>query len=124
MFDNNFSTRHNLVKTNHELNSGFDSNTYKKGQISKVDIDTKLESLSIKNEVLISSGLARKRVLESAVQTSRDTVVDVPLLDKKEESSNSDRKSFYYNSENKGKNIISFMKEKNKNQDKGSWFKS
>lgn len=124
MFDNNFSTRHNFIKTNNELNKKFDSNTYKNGQINKAAVDTKFENLSIQNEVLMSSGLARKKVLESAVQTSRDTVVDVPLLDKKEESSNSDRKSFYYNSENKGKNIISFMKEKNKNQDKGSWFKS
>ena len=123
MFDTNFSTRHNFIKTNNELNKKFDSNTYKNGQINKAAVDTKFENLSIQNEVLMSSGLARKKVLESAVHTSRDTIVDIPLLDKSDDCVNIDNKRIHYNSQNNGKNIVDSLKEKNRIQDKNFWFK-
>ena len=88
MLDEKFYERKELIIRNNELNKNFDEKKFKKNINKKIELEQKLESISITSDVLASGNLARKNVLNSAVKpaSTYSYVNDVVIEDSSKES--------------------------------------
>ncbi len=62
---NQFSQRQQYIKTNNELRRPTNKKLYIKGNKQRAELDRKLEDLSIKNDVMLSSTAIRKKILDA-----------------------------------------------------------
>ncbi len=121
MLNNEFFNRSQYIRVNNELNKKVDTQVYIKGNRQKVELDKKLDELSIQNGVLVSGNLIRQNILNSSASKPSsiphvvDTEVSVGSQTSETQTDNSKYVSpsyeKYVNSNiNKGKNIVNEMK--------------
>ncbi len=121
MLNNEFFNRSQYIRVNNELNKKVDNQVYIKGNRQKVELDKKLDELSIQNGVLVSGNLIRQNILNSSASKPSsiphvvDTEVSVGSQTSETQTDNSKHVSpsyeKYVNSNiNKGKNIVNEMK--------------
>jgi len=123
MLDEKFYERKELIIRNNELNKNFDEKKFKKNINKKIELEQKLESISITSDVLASGNLARKNVLNSAVKpaSTYSYVNDVVMEDSSKESKSTTNKKAHVNlGFNRGKEIVEGIRKKDSKQDKFS----
>lgn len=123
MLDEKFYERKELIIRNNELNKNFDEKNFKKNINKKIELEQKLESISITSDVLASGKLARKNVLNSAVKpaSTYSYVNDVVIEDSSKESKSTINKKARVNlGFNRGKEIVEGIRKKDSKQDKFS----
>lgn len=121
MLNNELFNRNQYIRAHNELNKKVDTQIYIKGNRQKVELDKKLDELSIQNGVIVSSHLARQNLLNASASkiSSIPHVVDTEILvDSKSQNQEDDNSVYvspsyekYINSNiNKGKNIVDSLK--------------
>lgn len=82
MLNNEIFNRNQYIRVNNELNKKTDTQLYVKGNHQKVELDKKLDELSIQNGVLVSGNLVRQNILNSSASkgSSIPHVVDTEVL--------------------------------------------
>ncbi len=121
MLNSEFFNRNQYIQASNELNKKTDTKLYVNGNLQKVELDKKLEELSIQNGVLVSGNLVRQNILNSSASkaTSIPNVVDTEVIvAEKEQNKNDDSPIYvspsyekYINSTvNQGKNIANAIK--------------
>lgn len=66
MLNSEFFNRNQYIQASNELNKKTDTKLYVNGNRQKVELDKKLEELSIQNGVLVSGNLVRQNILNSS----------------------------------------------------------
>lgn len=121
MLNNELVNRNQYIRAHNELNKKVDTQIYIKGNRRKVELDKKLDELSIQNGVIVSSHLARQNLLNASASkiSSIPHVVDTEIMvDSKSQNQEDDNSVYvspsyekYINSNiNKGKNIVDSLK--------------
>lgn len=121
MLNSEFFNRNQYIRASNELNKKTDTQLYVNGNRQKVELDKKLDELSIQNGVLISGNLVRQNILNSSASkaTSVPHVVDTQVIvDEKERKKDDDNPIYvspsyekYISSNiNQGKNIVEAFK--------------
>lgn len=121
MLNSEFFNRNQYIQASNELNKKTDTKLYVNGNRQKVELDKKLEELSIQNGVLVSGNLVRQNILNSSASkaTSIPNVVDTEVIvAEREQNKNGDNPAYvspsyekYINSTiNQGKNIANAIK--------------
>lgn len=125
MFEPNFSARQQYIKAANDLNKPVDSNIYKKGHHQKVELDKKLEEISIKGNLLVSGKLARQNILDSTLPSARDSLNSSVINSIKVGNTNNNiTRPMFFNKDkfgsiiNQGKVICIEMKRKERNKEK------
>lgn len=98
MFDDNFKQRQQYIRVGNELNKKVDTDIYIKGNQQKIDLDKKLEELSIQNNILLSGKLIRKAVLEdsnSEATSGLPEVVDTLVGEQARKEKEKEEEVFY-----------------------------
>ena len=117
MLNSEFFNRNQYIQASNELNKKTDTKLYVNGNLKKVELDKKLEELSIQNGVLVSGNLVRQNILNSSASkaTSIPNVVDTEVIvAEKEQNKNDDSPIYvspsYESTVNQGKNIANAIK--------------
>lgn len=129
MLNENFENRKQYIQRNNELNKQFDKNVYQKGANRKIELEQKLEAMSINNDILFSGQLARKNVLGDAAKTSNNIsyVSDIGIQDSNEFSCKNKKEQTSSNSTivnsdiNRGKEIADKLKKTDKRSNIGKF---
>ena len=116
MLDGSLTSRNEYIKNSNELNKGVNLNTYLEGNKQKVELDKRLDELSIKTGTIISGNLVRQNVINSSssrITTISNSIDNENYIDPEEKRKqvHSDVIDF---SVNRGKEIIENMKNKDK----------
>ena len=116
MLDGSLTSRNEYIKNSNELNKGVNLNTYLEGNKQKVELDKRLDELSIKTGTIISGNLVRQNVINSSssrITTISNSIDNENYIDPEEKRKqvHSDVIDF---SVNRGKEIIEDMKNKDK----------
>ena len=102
--------RQQYIRSNNELNRGPDTKSLAQASRNKVELDRKLEELSIQSGVSLSGNLVRQNVLNSSVSHAT-TLNNTANYEASEEEENVSQERLFKDGINRGKNNIQKMRE-------------
>lgn len=115
MLDGSLESRKEYIKNSNELNKISNLNAFVKGNKQKVELDQKLEELSIRTGTIVSGNVVRKNIIDSSAskRTTINNLVDLKVYEDSEEEKKKNKEIVDFEI-NKGKKIIEDMKKNDK----------
>ena len=105
-----FKTRQQYIRANNEMNRGVDSKQFIKGNNRKVELDRKLDELTINSGISFSGNLVRQNILDSS-ESRATTFNSMQVYEEDEDKQKKELPNMF----NRGKDIIGTMKQDNSN---------
>ena len=112
MLDGSIISKQEYIKNSNELNKGVELKTYLEGNKKKVELEQKLDELSIKTGTIVSGNVVRQNIISSSA--SKITTINNFVDNQNYVDPDKERKKLYeekiINSFNRGKEIMNEMK--------------
>ena len=110
-----FRNRQQYIRVSNEMNRGVDSKQFIKGNRQKVELDRKLDELSINSGQLFSGNMIRQNILNSSASHATTLNNTISYDDSVEYDENTKSNLSLKNGINRGRETLNSMKNINQN---------